>query len=277
MMPPAMSQAPFYYYSPESKNEVRQHGHFSPQQPMQHQQQQHIMYPMVPTLPSTPVYSRPNSANSQPPTLYSNGPAVMTPTASPQPISHKSAMMLEPEMYENSYFPSTPPLSTSGSTIGSPNSCEVLQTPMNPMFSGLDGFDGVKECLEPVEASVLDWSNCGSPPMTPGKLVFSFSSKSLLCAPPIFHDLSITSNTVSYLAHFLGHGSSVLRWRPLPKSLLRRSDMQCAVISGDFRANRDWQCTFNLNLARSPRLTPLPATFCQHHRCLLRQLPTRDL
>jgi C2H2 transcription facotor len=167
MMPPAMSQAPFYFYSPESKNEVRQHGHFSPQQPMQHQQQQHIMYPMVPTLPSTPVYSRPNSANSQPPTLYSNGPAVMTPTASPQPISHKSAMMLEPEMYENSYFPSTPPLSTSGSTIGSPNSCEVLQTPMNPMFSGLDGFDGVKECLEPVEASVLDWSNCGSPPMTP--------------------------------------------------------------------------------------------------------------
>ncbi|KAF7549401.1 hypothetical protein G7Z17_g6421 [Cylindrodendrum hubeiense] len=167
MMPPAMSQAPFYYYSPESKNEVRQHGHFSPQQPMQPMQQQQIMYPMVPTLPSTPVYSRPNSANSRPPTLYSNGPAVMTPTASPQPMSHKSAMMLEHEMYEHSYFPSTPPLSTSGSTIGSPNSCEVLQTPINPMFSGLDGFDGIKESFEPVEASVLDWSSCGSPPMTP--------------------------------------------------------------------------------------------------------------
>ncbi|KAK7432694.1 hypothetical protein QQZ08_000553 [Neonectria magnoliae] len=162
MMPPAMSQAPFYYYSPESKNEVRQHGHFSPQQPLQHQ----LMYPMVPTLPSTPVYSRPNSANSQPPTLYSNGPAVLTPTASPQPISHKSAIMLETELYENSYFPSTPPLSTSGSTIGSPNSCEVLQTPMNPMFSGLDGFEGPKDCLEPVE-TVLDWSTSGSPPMTP--------------------------------------------------------------------------------------------------------------
>ncbi|ENH64537.1 zinc finger protein MSN2/4 [Fusarium oxysporum f. sp. raphani 54005] len=158
MMPQAVGQAPFYFYNPESKHDMRQH--FA-------QQQMH-MYPMVPTLPSTPVYSRPSSAsNSQPPTLYSNGPAVMTPTASPQPMSHKPAILLETELYENSYFPSTPPLSTSGSTIGSPSACEVLQTPMNPMFSGLDGIDGFKEALEPVETAVLDWSNCGSPPMTP--------------------------------------------------------------------------------------------------------------
>ncbi|KAM5359432.1 hypothetical protein ACJZ2D_014486 [Fusarium nematophilum] len=163
MMPQAIGQAPFYFYSPESKNELRQH--FSQQQqPMQ----QIPMYPMVPTLPSTPVYSRPGSAsNSRPPTLYSNGPAVMTPTASPQPVSQKPAILLENELYENSYFPSTPPLSTSGSTIGSPGACEVLQTPMNPMFSGLDGMDGVKDGLESAETSVLDWSSCGSPPMTP--------------------------------------------------------------------------------------------------------------
>ncbi|KAF7548381.1 hypothetical protein G7046_g8699 [Stylonectria norvegica] len=168
MMPQAMAQAPFYYYS-DSSNDVRQHGHFSPQQSMQQQQQPMAMYRMVPTLPSTPVYSRPNSSCSQPPTLYSNGPSVMTPTASPQPISHKPSIMLETELYDNSYFPSTPPLSTSGSTIGSPNSCDMmlLQTPMNPMFSGLDGFDGSKDCLEPAETSVLDWSSCGSPPMTP--------------------------------------------------------------------------------------------------------------
>lgn len=162
-MPQAIGQAPFYFYNPESKHEMRQH--FT-------QQQMH-MYPMVPTLPSTPVYSRPSSAsNSQLPTLYSNGPAVMTPTASPQPMSHKPAILLDNELYENSYFPSTPPLSTSGSTIGSPSACEILQTPMNPMFSGLDGVDGIdgfKEALEPVETAVLDWSNCGSPPMTPGK------------------------------------------------------------------------------------------------------------
>lgn len=168
-MPQAIGQAPFYFYNPESKSEVRQH--FSQQQPMQ----QMPMYPMVPTLPSTPVYSRPNTAsNSQPPTLYSNGPAVMTPTASPQPMSHKPAIMLESELYDNSYFPSTPPLSTSGSTIGSPSACEVLQTPMNPMFSGLDGLDGIKEGIESAETSVLDWSSCGSPPMTPGKLQHLF-------------------------------------------------------------------------------------------------------
>lgn len=152
MMPQAIGQAPFYFYGSESKK------------------QQHMaMYPMVPTLPSTPVYSRPNSsACSHPPTLYSNGPAVMTPTASPQPISYsKPSIMLETELYETSYFPSTPPLSTSGSTIGSPNNCDVMQTPMNPMFSGLDGFEGAEEGLESVETSILDWSNCGSPPMTP--------------------------------------------------------------------------------------------------------------
>lgn len=160
MMPSNMGQAPYQFYNPESKHEMRQYAQFSPQQQM-------AMYPMVPTLPSTPIYSRPNSSYSQPPTLCSNGPGVMTPTASPQPISHKPAIMLETELYENSYFPSTPPLSTSGSTIGSPNSCDMLQTPMNPMFSGLDGFDGAKDCLESAENSVLDWSSCGSPPMTP--------------------------------------------------------------------------------------------------------------
>ncbi|CAM1505646.1 Fc.00g112830.m01.CDS01 [Cosmosporella sp. VM-42] len=159
MMPSNMGQAPYHFYNPESKHEMRQYAQFSPQQQM-------AMYPMVPTLPSTPIYSRPNSSYSQPPTLCSNGPSVMTPTASPQPISHKPAIMLETELYD-SYFPSTPPLSTSGSTIGSPNSCDMLQTPMNPMFSGLDGFDGAKDCLESAENSVLDWSSCGSPPMTP--------------------------------------------------------------------------------------------------------------
>lgn len=163
MMPQAMSQAPFYYYGPESKTDARHQHHNFPQQHMS----QPIMFPMVPTLPSTPAYSRPNSSNSHPHTLYSNGLAVMTPSASPQPVAHcKPAIMLETEFYETSYLPSTPPLSTSGSTIGSPNSCEILQTPMNPMFSGMECADGLKDGLEVVE-TVLDWSSCGSPPMTP--------------------------------------------------------------------------------------------------------------
>ncbi|GKT75645.1 zinc finger protein msn2 4 [Colletotrichum tofieldiae] len=101
----------------------------------------------------------------------------MTPMASPQPMAHKPAIMLETEICDdNLYFPSTPPLSTCGSAISSPNnSCELLQTPMNPMFSGLDGFDGLdgfKETLEVPENLAVDWNSCGSPPMTPETLSF---------------------------------------------------------------------------------------------------------
>ncbi|KAF9879905.1 hypothetical protein CkaCkLH20_02716 [Colletotrichum karsti] len=169
----AMGQAPFLYYRPEHKPDASRHrGHFTQQPTMQ---QQMAMYPMVPTLPSTPIYSRPTSSCSQPmgPTLYSNGPATMTPVASPQPMSNKPAIMLETEICDadGMYYPSTPPLSTSGSAISSPlNSCELLQTPMNPMFSGLDGIDGLesfKETLEVPENLAVDWSSCGSPPMTP--------------------------------------------------------------------------------------------------------------
>ncbi|KFA51478.1 hypothetical protein S40293_06741 [Stachybotrys chartarum IBT 40293] len=150
MMPQSMGQGPFYYYSTESKS------------------QQMAMYPMVPTLPSTPIYSRPTSSCSQPPTLMSNGPSVMTPIASPLAMAHKPSVLLDTDFGDNAYFPSTPPLSTSASAVGSPQSFDMLQTPMNPMFSGMDGldsFDGVK--LETAETGVLDWSSCGSPPMTP--------------------------------------------------------------------------------------------------------------
>lgn len=160
MMPQTMGHAPFYFYSnTESKQQ---------QQPQQRQMGN--VYKMASGLPTTPVYSRPGSSScAQPPTLYSNGPAVMTPGASPPPALHRPSIMLDTDFGDNSYFPSTPPLSTSGSTIGSPKNYDVLQTPMNPMFSGLDGFDGAKDGFEPAENTVLDWSSCGSPPMTPSK------------------------------------------------------------------------------------------------------------
>ncbi|OAA67520.1 cutinase G-box binding protein [Cordyceps fumosorosea ARSEF 2679] len=104
-------------------------------------------------MPATPAYSRPGSSGSQPPTLYSNG-------------APKSALMLDTDIYD-SHFPSTPPLSTSGSAIGSPRICDAMQTPINPMFSGLDGSFPTKELFDSVETSVLDWSSCASPPMTP--------------------------------------------------------------------------------------------------------------
>lgn len=188
------AMAHFYHYSPESNQDHRQQAYYAPHPAMQHhqqhqhqhQRQQMGMFPIVPTLPSTPIYSRPSSSGSQPPMHKSftgvlGMPATLTPMASPQPITHKPAMMmLQTDLCEanRSYYPSTPPLSSSGSVISSPGSCDMLQTPMNPMFSGLDGVER-KPVIE-LDGQLenfphLDWSNCASPPMTPGTLHHHFS------------------------------------------------------------------------------------------------------
>lgn len=163
----------FFYYSPDPNPENRQHGHFTP-----HLHQQMQVFPVVPVLPSTPIYSRPSSSCSQPPMYQPKAmtsvPSQLTPRASPQPQPHhRPTIMLETEICDadGMHYPSTPPLSSSGSAISSPGSYDVLATPMNPMFSGLDGFQGaIKKELQsqqPEQFPVLDWSSCASPPMTP--------------------------------------------------------------------------------------------------------------
>ena len=178
-----MGQSPFFYYNPDPKSDTRQHGHFSQhptvQFPVYHQQLQ--------AMPSTPIYSRPNSSSSQPPmqakTFNSGFPSSVTPMASPRPMYQKPTILIqdhstrlvmeadypEADMY---YYPSTPPLSASGSVSSSPSSCEVVPTPMNTVFFGLEGFEGVKEgCEGEVQSENLaggEWARCGSPPMTPG-------------------------------------------------------------------------------------------------------------
>ncbi|KAI1660243.1 hypothetical protein F4813DRAFT_317465 [Daldinia decipiens] len=185
MMGSQMGPTPFFYYTPDPNPENRHHGHFS-QQPGFQQMQQQQVFPIVPTLPSTPIYSRPNSSCSQQPLsakVFGAVPSNMTPMASPQAI-HRPAIMLqnqpmklalETELcdHDGFYYPATPPLSTSGSSMGSPcNTNDMLATPLNPMFSGLDGLDGcemVKPEVEtmPENLENLDWANCGSPPLTP--------------------------------------------------------------------------------------------------------------
>ncbi|KAL2018882.1 hypothetical protein VTK56DRAFT_307 [Thermocarpiscus australiensis] len=176
----AQSTAPaFFFYSPDPSPEGRQHGRFIPQQQALFQQQMPLL-PIVPTLPSTPVYSRPGSSCSQPPLpsqRLTSGPVVpstLTQVVSPLPVAaHKPTIVLDTELCEADdglSSPSTPPLSSSGSVISSPGSCDMLQTPLNPMFSGLDGVDGKEGCnldgeLESFPA--LDWSACASPPLTP--------------------------------------------------------------------------------------------------------------
>ncbi|KAI2640739.1 hypothetical protein GGS26DRAFT_586738 [Hypomontagnella submonticulosa] len=185
MDPTMMSQmgpTPFFYYTPDPNPENRHHGHFS-QQPGYQQMQQQQVFPTVPTLPSTPIYSRPNSSCSHQPIpakIYSTIPSNMTPMASPQAMqrpgvlvqSQPTKLMLETELCDNDglYYPATPPLSTSGSSMGSPcNTNDMLATPLNPMFSGLDGCEMVKAEVETMPESLenLEWANCGSPPLTP--------------------------------------------------------------------------------------------------------------
>lgn len=186
-----MGPTPFFYYTPDPNPENRHHGHFSQQQPSFQQMQQQQVFPVVPTLPSTPIYSRPNSSCSQQPMstkIFNSVPSNMTPMASPQATqrpgilvqgNHPSKLMLETELCDNDgfYYPATPPLSTSGSSMGSPcNTNDMLATPLNPMFSGLDGCEMVKPEVEapPENLENLDWASCGSPPLTPGRFGFSF-------------------------------------------------------------------------------------------------------
>ncbi|XDG10089.1 hypothetical protein ABKA04_009704 [Annulohypoxylon sp. FPYF3050] len=198
MMASQMGPTPFFYYTPDPNPENRHHGHFS-QQPGFQQMQQHQVFPVVPTLPSTPIYSRPNSACSQQPfqnKMYSSVPSNITPMASPQATqrpgilvqTQPSKLMLETELCDNDgfYYPATPPLSTSGSSMGSPcNSNDMLATPLNPMFSGLDGCEMVKPEVETVPENLdnLDWANCGSPPLTPVGGVPNSALAPDFCAP----------------------------------------------------------------------------------------------
>lgn len=179
-----MGPAPFFYYNPDPNTDNRQHGHFSQHPALQ--QQMH-MYPVVPILPSTPIYSRPSSSCSQPPMparMYNHVPSHVTPMASPQMNTqrpsifiqnHSAKLMLETDMYDhdNYYYPATPPLSSSGSSnVGSPDGNDILATPMNPMFSGVEACENLKPDVEAIP-ECLEWSNCESPPLTPGKSLHS--------------------------------------------------------------------------------------------------------
>ncbi|KAL5347094.1 hypothetical protein ACLOAV_008237 [Pseudogymnoascus australis] len=179
--PPVMGQSPFFYYNPDPKPDNRQHGHFSPHPNIQVQTYQHVH-----TVPSTPTYSRPTSSCSQPPmpmqVFNASMQASMTPMASPRPMYQKPTILIQEHnsrLYDSEsldadayYFPSTPPLSSPGSSVDSPSSYDILPTPLeHTSFFGIENFEGVKEgCQGEVQSenlAGLDWARCGSPPMTP--------------------------------------------------------------------------------------------------------------
>jgi len=183
--PQMMGQSPFFYYNPDPKSDNRQHGHFS-QHPSNVQVPMYHQHPQPMPMPSTPIYSRPSSSCSQPPMynkMFTSGYiGDLTPMASPRPLyqkptilihDHSPRMRVEREMEGDMYYyPATPPLSASGSTMSSPSHTDMLPTPLNTVFFGVESFEGVKEgCQGEVQSENLaggDWARGGSPPMTPG-------------------------------------------------------------------------------------------------------------
>lgn len=199
MMMPQSTVPAFLFYNPNPSPESRQHGRFMPQQFPAFQPPMNML-PVVAPLPSTPIYPRPGSSSSKPLSGTPMAPQTVTPVASPMPVSHKPTIVLDTELSESDgfYSPSTPPLSSSASVISSPGSCDMLQTPLNPMFSGLEGKESGDVEGEFEKFPSLDWSACASPPLTPGRLphAFSHSSFSLFCSLPI----SVASSELLFLS-----------------------------------------------------------------------------
>lgn len=182
-----MGQSPFFYYNPDPSPENRQHGHFTPHphglpMAMVPSSPEHMMhYPQM-------YHQRPQSAGAH--VFYQHAPAYMsqpmlTPAASPRAQHHRPTLVLHDQQRMvaldtkcDSYFPSTPALSASGSfsSVDSPPSTSgILPTPVNGVFFPRPihpaSFQAVKEgCEEEVFTEVLavgDWTRPDSPPMTP--------------------------------------------------------------------------------------------------------------
>ena len=190
--PQVLGQSPFFYYNPEPGH--REHGHFSShpnaaQDGIQMQQYQQQMYQqeMIMRGQSQMIYTRPSSSGSHlylpaKPSLPTQ--PIITPMASPRPLQQKPAFLYQQDCLPLSLdtecgtpdlcvYPSTPPLSVSGSAISSPPStCGILPTPTTGAFFTLENIEGVKEgCEGDVQSEILaggDWTRSCSPPLTPG-------------------------------------------------------------------------------------------------------------
>ena len=189
-----MGSSSFFYYKPEPQNNSRQHGVFTPHPST-------MLDNVHPQHPQRPVHSREPLIPCQPPTSYplSLGPttqpiyqpkaiapvhAILTPAASPGLQDQKPAFLFSPQTQHLSLntgcstpdvmlYPSTPPLSISGSTGGSPPStCGLLPTPITGSFMATENITGVKVgCEGEVANEILaggEYARSCSPPLTPG-------------------------------------------------------------------------------------------------------------
>jgi hypothetical protein len=261
----AIPQHPFYFYSSEVDSQPRQHGYFTSHpsevpfngsMPVFPSQQQAI-YPH-----HAPVHPHP-----QLPTKSSFHSALnMTPIASPQPSHLKPTIVLQHDspalmpldtrvVNSDLYvFPTTPPLSTSGSTISSPPStCGMLQTPVNGSFFPSEKVEGVKEgCENEVHTEILaspDWTRSDSPQMTP---------VSVFIHPP-----SVTASQMSELSANVSCPSLSPSPSPAPApapfiSQQTHSGLQLELSGSDFCDPRQLTVDSSLSALAHPNFPPLP-------------------
>jgi C2H2 transcription facotor len=179
-------QPSWFVYQPANDPHHRQHGHFMPSPSEQHVYNGQMQYQHA--MPYQQPYMQPAMQHHhQPlhPRPAFHGNMAMTPMASPQPRQLKPSMPFKQENHplqpldtnvygiRSSYSPSTPPLSTSGSTVSSPPSTSMpLPTPVNGPYFGFQPYEMVKEGgegdLYAQNIASVDWSRSDSPPMTPG-------------------------------------------------------------------------------------------------------------
>ncbi|RHZ55376.1 hypothetical protein CDV55_100311 [Aspergillus turcosus] len=267
---PVQGQPSFAYYPTESQSrqqhftshpsEMQYYGQVPPF-PQQQAQQQHCMPEQQPIYAAAqPVLNMHQMAT----TNAFRGALSMTPIASPQPTHLKPTiivqqdspvlMPLDTRFVSNDYFgfPSTPPLSTSGSTISSPPSSNgSLHTPINDCFFSFEKVEGVKEgCESDVHCELLantDWSRSDSPPLTPvfiqpSSLTASQSSD-LLSAHGSCPSLSPSPSPDS--STFISHPQSTLSVEPS---------------GSDFCDPR--QLTVESSVGAPAELPPLPTLSC---------------
>lgn len=188
-------QQAFQFYNPDHRAGHTQPEHFPSPPNMQEgdrfQQFQVQNYQQeISRGQSCMVYHRPSSSGSH--VYLHSKPQIatqpaLTPLASPRPIHQKPSFLYQhdsqqpsvntscnaPELY---VYPSTPPLSVSGSVASTPpSSCGILQTPGSGGGFTLENIEGVKEgCEGEVKSEILaggDWTRSRSPPLKPGKYI----------------------------------------------------------------------------------------------------------
>ncbi|KAJ5222345.1 C2H2 finger domain transcription factor sebA [Penicillium citrinum] len=257
--PPVQGQS-FYY-------DATQQGHYTSQPSdyygqMQYQQsraseQQPIYHPQ-------PVMNMHQMATTN---AFRGAAINMTPIASPQPSQMKPAILVQQgspglmpldtrfigaDMYT---FPSTPPLSASGSSISSPPSANgTLHTPLTDTFFSFEKVEGVKEgCETDVHTEILanpDWSRSDSPPMTP---VF-------------IHPPSLTASQTSDLLSANSCPSLSPSPSPVPSDILAQQGLTAESTGADFCDPRQLTVETSVNVPAPHGLPPLPTLSCEEEQ-----------